>query len=125
MFAPEGAIQPAAKVTLACLHRENRGNRGPCLPEPLNPENPGFLDFGGVLGSGRHPRGLPETMGAILRNYRPKSSHLDPVRSNFHDFPPDLAVSNLHSLHICYVESIYLLYANPIMSSVERGRGGP
>ena len=45
---------------------------------------------------------------------------MDLVRNNFHDFPPDLAVSNLHSLHICYVESIYLLYANPIMSSVEK-----
>ena len=45
---------------------------------------------------------------------------MDPVRSNFHDFPPDLAVSNLHSLHICYIESIYLLYENQIVSSAEK-----
>ena len=70
-------------------------------------------------------------MGTILRNYQPKPSHMDPVRSNFHDFPPDLAVSNLHSLHICYIESIYLLYENQIVSSVEKlelllqGRVGP
>ena len=72
------------------------------------------------MGSGRHPRGLPEPVGTILRNYQPKPSHMDPVRSNFHDFPPDLAVSNLHSLHICYIESIYLLYENQIVSSVEK-----
>ena len=57
-------------------------------------------------------------MGAILRNYRPKPSHMDLVRSNFHEFPPDLAFSNLHSLHICYTESTDLLYASPILSSV-------
>ena len=59
-------------------------------------------------------------MGAILRNYRPKPSHMDPVRSNFHDFPPNLAFSNLHSLHICFLESIYLLYENQIVSSAEK-----
>ena len=45
---------------------------------------------------------------------------MDPVRSNLHDFPPNLAFSNLHSLHICYVDIIYLLDANPIMSSAEK-----
>ena len=45
---------------------------------------------------------------------------MDPVRSNFHDFPPDLAVSNLHSLNICYLECIYLLCDNQILSSAEK-----
>ena len=31
---------------------------------------------------------------------------MDPVRSNVHDFPPDLAFSNLHSLNVCYIECI-------------------
>ena len=113
-----GGLQPPAKVTLACLHRENRGNRGALTPKPRKPGIWGF--FGGVLVSGRHPRGFPDPMGAILRNYRHKPSHMDLVRSNFHDFPPDLAVSNLHSLYIRYVESMYLLYANPITSSAEK-----
>ena len=67
--------------------RANRGNRG---PDPLNPENPGFFDFWGVWGSGRHPRGSPEPVGVIVSNYRPKPSHMDPVRDIlciFHTFP--------------------------------------
>ena len=54
-------------------------------------------------------------MGTILRNYRPKPSHMDPVRSIFDDFPPDLAFSNLHSLDICYIEGVYLLYGRNIV----------
>ena len=79
--------------------------------------------FGGVLGSGRHLGGLPELVGAILRNYRSKPSRTEPVPSNVHDFPPNVAFSNLHSLNICYREGIYLLYENQIVSSAERLEG--
>ena len=33
---------------------------------------------------------------------------------------PNLAFSNLHNLYICCIESIYLLYENQIVSSVEK-----
>ena len=45
---------------------------------------------------------------------------MDPVRSNFYDFPPDLAISHLHNPHSCYIENIYLLYESKIVSSAEK-----
>ena len=39
-----------------------------------------------VLETGRHSRGFPELVGSILVEDEPKPSHMDPIRTRFHDF---------------------------------------
>ena len=50
-------------------------------------------------------------MGSILVEYEPKPSHMDLIRTRFHDIDPNLAFYNLH---ICYIENIHLLYGHYI-----------
>ena len=39
-----------------------------------------------VSGPGRHPRSFPEPVGTILRNRRPKQTHMDPFDAMFDVF---------------------------------------
>ena len=55
------------------------------------PHFPDFLDlciFNGVLGGGRGTGGILDHMGSILVEYHPKRSHMDLIRTKFHDFAP-------------------------------------
>ena len=67
------------------------------------PEIPDFLFFWKVLRPRRHPRGFLDPVGSILVEYEPKPSHMDLIRTRFHDFEPNLAFYNLY---ICYIETI-------------------
>ena len=58
-------------------------------------------------GSRRHPRGFLDPVGSILAEYQPEGSHMDLMRTNFHDFVQNLAFFNLY---ICSRETVYLLY---------------
>ena len=80
---------------------------------PLIPEVPDFLFFWGVLESGRYPRGFLDPVGSILVEYQPKPSHMDLIRTRFHDFRPNLAFCNLY---ICCIDTIYLLYRHHTVS---------
>ena len=46
-------------------------------------------------------------MGLILAECQPERSHMDLIRTNFHDFVRNRAFPNLY---ICYIEIVYLLY---------------
>ena len=71
--------------------------------------SPDFLDFCDfllflrILGSGRHLRGILDPVGSILVEYQPERSHMDLVRTIFHDFSPNLVFFNLY---ICYIETV-------------------
>ena len=70
---------------------------------PYFPDFCGFWFFLGILGSGRHLRGILDPVGSILVEYQPERSHMDLVRTNFHDFSPNLVFFNLY---ICYIETV-------------------
>ena len=55
-----------------------------------------FVDCSGVFESGRHPKGILDHIGSILVEYQPEWSHMDLIRTKFHDFVKNLAFSNLH-----------------------------
>ena len=44
-----------------------------------------FGIFRGIIKSGRHPRGFPDPVGSILLEYHLKRSHMDLIRTRFHD----------------------------------------
>ena len=68
-----------------------------------NPRKPVFLDSPGGLESRRHPRGFPEPVGSILVEYEPKPSHMDLIRTRFHDFCPNsgILVYDQHTMSLC------------------------
>ena len=74
------------------------------------PDFPDFLDLwilGEFLESARYVGGIPDHMRSILVEYQPERSHVDLIRTKFHDFVPILTSFDLF---ICYVPTIYLLY---------------
>ena len=87
---------------------------------PQRGNTPPFIFFwGGVIfwpplgsqGSRRHPRGFLDLVGSILAEYQPERSHMDLIRTNFHDFVQNLAFFNLY---ICSIETVYVLYRDCI-----------
>ena len=70
--------------------RSNRGNRANSRIFRDFPESLDFWIFTGVLESGRHPRGFLDPLGSILAEYQLKPSHMDLIRTKFHDFDLNL-----------------------------------
>ena len=85
---PRASVTDTVRAPRGPLKGEQGENRGIFTHTP-NSYIFGFL--GGVLGAGRHIGGILGPMGSILVEYEPEPSHMDLIRTIFHDFVLNLA----------------------------------
>ena len=68
--------------------------------------------FQTFLEPGRYPKGFADPVRSILPEYEPERSHMDLIRTRFHDFCPNPGIL-LCAQHICQLYSHEKLVSSP------------